>query len=43
MRIGGCRWMVGDAVEGQLSLAMSKVVGIETDKRDIPIRKEKPS
>jgi hypothetical protein len=27
MRIGGCRWMVGDAVEGQLSLAMSEVVG----------------
>ena len=27
MRVGGCRWMDGDTVKGQLPLAVSEVVG----------------
>jgi len=26
MRVGGCRWMDGDTVKGQLPLAVSEVV-----------------
>ena len=27
MRVGGCRWMDGDTVKGQLPLAASEIVG----------------